>query len=77
LQDDQLNGADRKKYATIIFDETQRLTRLLDDLLDLAVLENGQVALDIQTGSLASVLDRAVSASNVAGQLRIRRNASS
>ena len=34
------------KYAGIIHDEAIRLTRLLDDLLDLSVLENGQVTLN-------------------------------
>ncbi|SDX49639.1 sensor histidine kinase [Roseicitreum antarcticum] len=52
------------KYAGIIHDETIRLTRLLDDLLDLSVLENGKVSLDIQPVSLHQLIDRAVTASN-------------
>ncbi len=50
------------RYASIIHDEAIRLTRLLDDLLDLSVLENGQVSLNWQKGNLHDVLDRAVSA---------------
>ncbi len=73
LQDGALAPKDRVKYATIISDETQRLTRLLDDLLDLSVLENGQVALDIETGSLAQVLDRATAAADFGGDLEIQR----
>ncbi|MDO6588198.1 ATP-binding protein [Salipiger sp. 1_MG-2023] len=52
----------RNKYASIIHDEAVRLTRLLDDLLDLSVLENGQVNLNLRKGILADVLDRAVAA---------------
>jgi signal transduction histidine kinase len=57
--------AARKKFAGIIHDETNRLTSLLDDLLDLVVLESGLVQLNIANGSLADVLDRAVMASGV------------
>ena len=62
-----LNGADmspeeRQRYSRIIHDEAIRLTRLLDDLLDLSVLENGQVTLNEQSVMLDSILDRAVAA---------------
>jgi len=53
------------RYAGIIHDEAIRLTRLLDDLLDLAVLENGQVELHEQTGQLSDLLDRAVGAAGL------------
>ena len=59
---DDLSAEEQTKYAAIIHDETLRLTRLLDDLLDLSVLENGQVRLNIQSGTLADLLDRAVRA---------------
>ncbi len=55
-----LAASERQKYAAIIQDETIRLTRLLDDLLDLSVLENGQVRMDIRTVNLSDVLDRAL-----------------
>ena len=57
-----LSAEEQTKYAAIIHDETVRLTRLLDDLLDLSVLENGQVDLNIQSGTLEALLDRAVRA---------------
>jgi len=61
LRDTQGLGAlEKTKYANIIHMEAIRLTRLLDDLLDLSVLENGQVSLNIQQGALAQVLDQAV-----------------
>ncbi len=76
MADGPMSEADQKKFSTIIHDEAIRLTRLLDDLLDLSVLENGQVTLNWQETSLAAVLERAVSAS-ASGRgerpLRIRR----
>jgi len=53
---------EQHKYSSIIHDEAIRLTRLLDDLLDLSVLENGQVNLNLREGLLSDVLDRAVAA---------------
>ena len=65
LRDSEVEDEARKKFAGIIHDETNRLTRLLDDLLDLGVLESGQVQLNVATGLLGDVLDRAVMASGV------------
>ena len=62
LRDADLAAQDQDRYAGIIHDEAVRLTRLLDDLLDLAVLEHGQVSLHLQTGTLKDLLDRAVGA---------------
>ena len=72
----ELSAADQAKYATIIHDEAIRLTRLLDDLLDLSVLESGQVVLNAQTGRLGDLLDRAVAAASGgdAGGLRLLRD---
>jgi Na+/proline symporter/nitrogen-specific signal transduction histidine kinase len=77
LRDGALDGPAQQHYASIIQDETIRLTRLLDDLLDLSVLEAGQVTLNIQRAALSSVLDRAVAAGNSTGDgraLDIRRD---
>ena len=77
LMDDEVGQEDIARYARIIHDESIRLTRLLDDLLDLSVLENGQVNLDVQEGRLADMIDRAILASNsVLPQRRfaLRRN---
>ncbi|MEL6644136.1 MAG: ATP-binding protein [Pseudomonadota bacterium] len=62
MEGDRMQRADRQKYSTIIHDETLRLTRLLDDLLDLSVLENGQVTLNARDATLGEVLDRALAA---------------
>jgi len=64
LMDEEITGDERSRYARIIQDESIRLTRLLDDLLDLSVLENGQVNLDIQPGNLSELIDRALMSSN-------------
>ncbi|SFI91761.1 ATP-binding protein [Celeribacter neptunius] len=67
-----------QRFSSIIHDEAQRLTRLLDDLLDLSVLENGQVSLNWTRGNLHDVIERAVNASSDAVNghgLTIRRNA--
>ncbi len=70
-----LSEADLSHFSTIIHDEAIRLTRLLDDLLDLSVLENGQVSLNWQEAELGAVLDRSVAAAAGRGEgaLRIQR----
>ncbi len=57
--------------AGIINAEAIRLTRLLDDLLDLSVLENGSVQLDVGLASLRKMIDRALVA---AGNVRPERS---
>jgi len=59
-----LTPEELKKYAGIIQEEAIRLTRLLDDLLDLSVLENGQVQLHLQDGVLRQLIDNAIVSSN-------------
>ncbi|SHK82945.1 hypothetical protein SAMN05444414_101422 [Roseovarius marisflavi] len=70
-----LTAEEKSKYSSIIHDEAVRLTRLLDDLLDLSVLENGQVVLNTQTGLLSDLLDRAERAAGVqVGTLKVERD---
>jgi signal transduction histidine kinase len=64
---DRMKAEERTRYSRIIHDESRRLTRLLDDLLDLSVLENGKVSLRLETLSLSEVLDRAVAATEGQG----------
>ncbi len=74
----KMTGEDRQRYSQIIHDETIRLTRLLDDLLDLSVLENGQVTLNEHKETLGAILDRAVAATELIakdGALQIKRSA--
>lgn len=67
-----VSDADARRFSAIIHEESTRLTRLLDDLLDLSVLENGRVALKPQRVDLCDLLDRArITAAN--GGERIAR----
>ncbi|MEM8979316.1 MAG: ATP-binding protein [Pseudomonadota bacterium] len=77
LGDPALGREDRIRYSDIIHAEAIRLTGLLDALLDLSVLENGQVSLNITSASLGDVLDRAVaSGAPDPGKLKIQRRPS-
>ena len=51
-------------YGRIIHEEAIRLTRLLDDLLDLSVLENGSVQLNLGLANLQQLIDRALAAAS-------------
>lgn len=74
LRDEDMTEVEKTRYAGIIHDEARRLTRLLDDLLDLSVLENGQVVLRPETSQLGVLLDRAIGAAGVPeNRLRIQR----
>ncbi len=64
LMTEATSEVERKRFAGIIQEESVRLTRLLDDLLDLSVLENGQVSLNIHCADLHDVLQRAVAATS-------------
>ncbi|PZX46742.1 Na+/proline symporter [Roseinatronobacter thiooxidans] len=64
MDDEGMSTEDRNHFAQIIHDESIRLTRLLDDLLDLSVLEHGQVQLNIAPVNLRELIDKAMSASN-------------
>ncbi len=75
LRMEGLSDGERERYAGIILDESRRLTRLLDDLLDLSVLESGQVMLHSAPVSLRSVIDRAVTASGETGLALLRDRA--
>ena len=71
----EMSPEERQRYSQIIHDEAIRLTRLLDDLLDLSVLENGQVTLNEQSVMLDTILDRAVAATGRPEQaLAIKRD---
>ncbi len=52
------------EFGRVIHTEALRLTRLLDDLLDLSVLENGTVQLNIGVASLGAMIDRALAAAS-------------
>lgn len=59
---DRLSNREKRKYSSIINTEAMRLTRLLDDLLDLSVLENGQITLDQGHASMRDVIEASLDA---------------
>ncbi|NNE80620.1 MAG: sodium:solute symporter [Silicimonas sp.] len=77
MEGESMSSDDRLKYSRIIHNETLRLTRLLDDILDLSVLENGQVSLNKHSAALREILDSACAATVHNGEgasLKIERN---
>ncbi len=77
MQGDTLDDSARTRFSKIIHDESLRLTRLLDDLLDLSVLEHGRVTLHEGEAQLCDVLDRAIHAAGAqaeTGRLAIARD---
>ncbi|MBS8226390.1 ATP-binding protein, partial [Vannielia litorea] len=75
MRDGGLAPEEQARFAGIIHDEAQRLTRLLNDLLDLGVMENAQVSLNLAPARLAELIDRAVASAAPAGaSLAIRRD---
>ncbi len=77
MQDDGMDATARARFSQIIHDESLRLTRLLDDLLDLSVLEDGRVTLHEAEVELAQILDRAIyaaGAQEAGGKIAIRRD---
>lgn len=49
--------ASRKRAAAIIYDEADRLRRLVEDLLDLARIDSGQIIIGSQPVNLTNLLD--------------------
>ncbi len=60
LMEPRLDDADRARFAGIIHDESARLTRLLQDLLDIAVLEGGRARLKPAVVNLHDLIERAL-----------------
>ncbi len=49
---------EEEKYLSIILDETLRLRRLVNDLLDLALIEAGQLALDKEAVAMQELIEQ-------------------
>ena len=77
MQEEGLEPEARQKFSRIIHNESLRLTRLLDDLLDLSVLEHGRVTLNETASTLEEVLDKAEAATGAletGGRIAILRD---
>lgn len=60
LMTPDLSEEERGRFAGIIHAEAGRLTRLLDDLLDLSVLESGRSQLTVTATNLHDLIERAL-----------------
>lgn len=70
-----LKPQEARRFAGILEAEATRMTRLLDDILDLSVLRDGHVELETREGLLSEVIDRAIlSAGALQGGLRVVRD---
>lgn len=56
---DDLSSDDAKRFIGIIGQESQRLTRILDEILDLSFLESGQAGWQLEAVPLHEVVERA------------------
>ncbi|MEM7270886.1 MAG: ATP-binding protein, partial [Pseudomonadota bacterium] len=75
---DSMETDQRARFSSIIHDESLRLTRLLDEILDLSFLENSQIKLDVGEVRLRDVIDRALAATETLqteSQVLIHRDA--
>ncbi|MGR3836833.1 MAG: ATP-binding protein [Cognatishimia sp.] len=72
---ERLTNREKRKYSDIIHSEAMRLTRLLDDLLDLSMLESGKVKLNFEKARLRDLLDDSVTValSGDDGDLKVTR----
>ena len=64
LKDPAISPEERERFAGIIHDEAGRLTRILDDLLDLSVLEGGRARLAVTVANLHDLIGRALAAAS-------------
>ncbi|MCA8929235.1 MAG: sodium:solute symporter, partial [Alphaproteobacteria bacterium] len=69
---DDIPPAQAKRFLTIIQEESLRLTRLLDEILDLSHLEKGERALELEALNPEDAVGRALAAcEGLARQLRV------
>lgn len=70
LSDENVTDAERAQFVSIIHDESQRLTRLLDEILNVSHLEAGTVEMLIQPLDVGEAITAAINA--IAGMTRNR-----
>ncbi|MDS9468634.1 sensor histidine kinase [Paracoccus sp. MBLB3053] len=70
LREPDLPQQERDRFASIIHDEAGRLTRLIDDLLDLALLEGGRAKISPTVVNLHDLIDRALASARASGGAR-------
>lgn len=70
LRMDEPKPALKRQAQDILMRQTRHLTRIVDDLLDLARLARGKVKLDMEPVELSAVVDATVAALRVAGRVQ-------
>ncbi len=63
MSDGTVDRTQFARFSSIINDESQRLTRILDDILDLSFLESGKVKLNLDHKNLGEMLEQSIIAS--------------
>ena len=58
----KLSDEQRNRFVSIIYEESKRLTRLLDEILDLNRLESGEESLNLREVDAAAIVHEAASA---------------
>lgn len=70
LNDDSVTDQERAQFVSIIHDESQRLTRLLDEILNISRLEAGTLSVPVEPVELNSAITAALN--SIAGMTRNR-----
>ncbi|MGB3025451.1 ATP-binding protein [Paradevosia shaoguanensis] len=60
LEEDKLSGEERQRFVTTIHDESLRLTKLLDQILDLSAMERGEQGWENRPIDAEAALQRAI-----------------
>lgn len=63
--DETIDRNKLKHFSSIINEESKRLTRLLDEILDLSFLESGRIKLNLLPTSIKYVIERAISSTSL------------
>ena len=66
-------GPEAQKLLAILRRQTRQLTRLLDDLLDVARISKGRIDLKRETLEIGAVIDQAIETIQLAAQTRLHR----
>ncbi|HUY73877.1 MAG TPA: HAMP domain-containing sensor histidine kinase [Candidatus Dormibacteraeota bacterium] len=67
MRSEDLPPQEVKEFASDIFDDSTRLTRMISEMLDLDRMESGRVTLDLKPLDLNAVVEQAVDRARVSG----------
>jgi len=76
LSPETVTDAERNRFVSIIYEESRRLTRLLNEILDMGLLEAGSLEISISSVEAGSAIDAAIDTLNALirkKQVRIER----